>query len=137
MGKFGPSDSIQIVDAPYDAATIATDRVIFQLPRTAGASYYVQDISSVQTTASTSGTVLYRVIRSTDTAAPGAAASATVIELNTAVSTASTAGTPTSPALVSGVLIHPGDRIARKTGGTQTNLVGYTATITLAPANEV
>jgi hypothetical protein len=118
---------------PLDATTIAVDQDHFIVPDT-GCKYLVDSVVWTKSVVSTSGTLKLRVI--TDTSAPGAAASATVVELlsttldlsaGIAVNTVSTAS------LVSGVYLLPGNRIASLDGGTLTGLVGFTAVVTLIP----
>lgn len=114
-------------------ATQAVDQVIFHVPTDSDMSYRFVRGRSSQGTASSSGTFRPRVIRSGSVEAPGATASATCIELADALSTASTAETPTNWTPVADVVINPGDRIAIKTAGTQTNLVAYCYTFVLEP----
>ena len=132
--QFGYKEKLVFNIGPLDATSIATNTDKFVIPANAGCAYEVESIQSVQSVASTSGTLKIRVI--TDTTAPGAAASSTCVELVSAISTASTANTVVTATKVAGVRILPGNRIATLSGGTQTNLVGFHATVTLRPVVE-
>ena len=134
MAKFGRKEPITFQIGPLDATSSAVDATVFVVPDT-GTGYIVADVDSLQSTASSSGTITLRKI--TDTSAPGASAGTTVVELTSAISTSSTANTRTSPTIVSNVVLKPGDHIARKSGGTQTNLVGFVANVTLEPTAHV
>lgn len=131
MGLYGQKDALRFDIGPLNATTIAVNTDHFIVPSGAAARYVVKSVDHAQSVASTSGTLNIRVI--SDTTAPGAAASATCVELVSAISTASTANTVVSATLVAGVYLYPGDRIACLSGGTQTNLVGFNATVTLVP----
>ena len=133
-GQFGDKDPITFVIGPLDATSVAVDRDYFIVPSNAAVGYkaYIQYTKSV---ASTSGTLKIRAI--SDTSAPGASASSTVVELlatpldlsaTVAVNTVTTAST-------AGVVIKPGSRIATLDGGTLTGLVGLIVTVTLVPVN--
>lgn len=116
-------------------ATQAVDQVIFRVPADADTSYKLVGGRLGEGTVSTSGTLRPRVIRSGSVEAPGATASTTCIELAATMSTAGTAEVPVSATVVDGVIIQPGDRIALKTAGTQTNLVSCSYTFVLEPLN--
>lgn len=130
---FGIKPKIVFRIGPLDATSVAVNQDYFVLPDF-GCAYEVDSIVSVQSVASTSGTLKIRKI--TDTSAPGAAASSTVVELISAISTASTANTTVTATKVADLRILPGNRIATLSGGTQTNLVGFSATVVLRPVVE-
>ena len=132
--QFGYKERIRIKIGPLDATSVAVNQDHFILPSDAGCAYEVESVYTTQSVASTSGTFKLRKI--TDTSAPGAAASSTVVELVSAISTASTANTVTAATKVADIRINPGNRIASLSGGTQTNLVGFCAVVTLRPVVE-
>ncbi len=118
---------------PLDATSIAVDKDFFLVPDH-GCKYQVESIKWTKSVVSTSGTLKIRVI--TDTSAPGAAASSTVVELLSTtldLSAGIAVNVVTDASLVSGVYINPGNRIATLDGGTLTGLVGFIATVTLVP----
>jgi hypothetical protein len=123
------------IDGIIYTATQAVDQVIFHIPADADTSYKFVGGRLTEGTVSTSGTLRPRVIRAGSVEAPGATASATCIELAAAMTTAGTAETVVNATPVDGVIINPGDRIALKTGGTQTNLVSCCFTFVLEPLN--
>lgn len=131
---FGAKDQLIIRDGPL-AAAAAVDGEVYTVPSNSKVGYRCTSITHTQGTASTSGTIMYRAI--TGTALADATASAVVRDLHTALSTASTAKTPVSTTPVSTVVIKPGDRIVRDSGGTQTNLVDYNATLILEPISYI
>ena len=98
----------------------------------ADAPYRVRAISESHSVVSTSGTARLRKV--TDTSAPGAAASSTVLELHTAnfdLSAGVAVNTTTDAALalaLADIQLADGDKIGVNMGGTLTGLVG---TITL------
>ncbi len=113
-----------------DLAVGSPDRNIF----IADAPYRVRAISESHSVVSTSGTA--RVRKITDTSAPGAAASSTVLELHTAnfdLSAGVAINTSTDATLalaLADLQLADGDKIAVNMGGTLTGLVG-TITIQL------
>jgi hypothetical protein len=132
--SFGHKPKLVFTIGPsLKATTVAVNQDWYVLPDF-GCAYEVESVVSTQSVASTSGTLKIRVI--TDTTAPGAAASSTCVELVSAISTASTANTPVTATKVAGERILPGNRIASLSGGTQTNLVGFAAVVTLRPVVE-
>lgn len=133
-GYFGPKDTLVVRDGPL-AAAACVDGEVAVISGALKTNYRCTGISHVQGTASSSGTVMYRVI--TGTGAADASASSVVRDLHVALSNASTANTVVNTAPITSVLIKPGDRIVRDCGGTQTNLVGYTATLIFEPASIV
>lgn len=133
LGKYGDKPTLVFRDGPL-AAAACVDGEVAIIPENAGCSYRLVSLTHAQGTASTSGTVMYRAI--SDTSAADATAGATVKDLHTALSNASTAKTPVATTPTAGVLVSPGDRIVRDCGGTQTNLVDYIAVLVFEPAFE-
>lgn len=133
MGSYGFQSPLVVTIGPLNATTVAVDQDHFIVP-SGGGGYYVQSVQWTQDAPSTSGTVAIRYI--TDDSAAGAAASSTVVEMITALGTDGTDDTVRT-ATLAGVTVPPGARIATKTGGTQTNLVGLVITIVLVPINQL
>lgn len=140
MSLYGRQEELTFRIGPLDATSIAVNTDHFVVPYGAAQAYQLKSLDHIQSVASSSGTLKVRKI--TDTTAPGAAASSTCVELINAsgsntLSTASTANTRVSATPVADVLIYPGNRIACLSGGTQTNLVGFVATVVLTPVNQL
>lgn len=141
MPRYGLQEELYFEIGPsLNATTIAVNQDWFIVPYGQAAQYQLKSLDSIQSVASSSGTLKVRVIK--DTSAPGAAASATVIELVNAsgsntINTASTANTRVSATPVPDVVLNPGDRIATLSGGTQTNLVGFLAMCVLTPIGQL
>lgn len=133
MPLYGPKPPIVFNCGPIAAADIAVDKDYFILPSALGA-YRVVSIRATQDVPSTSGTWVLRYI--TDDSAAGATASATVVDLNTALSTAGTDDTVLAATLTN-VTIPAGARIGAQTGGTQTNLVGFNCVVHLEPIDQL
>ena len=133
--QFGDKDNI-VLTIKADATSVAVNTDHLIIPSDAGTGYKCISMQSTQSVASSSGTLKVRAI--TDTTAPGAAASATCVELcgnaSNTISTSSTANTVATATLVDTVVL-PGSRIATLSGGTQTNLVGFTLTLVFAPVD--
>lgn len=125
-----------VIEHKADAAVASTvaDRDCF----IATSAWRVVSVKEAHATASTSGTAALRKI--TDTSAPGASASSTVIELlGSALDLSTTANTVVTATLVSDpakLTLKPGDRLAFDFGGTMTSLAGCLIQIELAPATK-
>lgn len=118
---------------PLNATTIAVDQDYFVVPDL-GCKYRVESIKWTKSVVSTSGTLKIRAI--SDTSAPGATASSTVVELLSTpldLSAGVAVNVVSDASLVAGVTLYPGNRIATLDGGTLTGLVGFVATVTLVP----
>jgi hypothetical protein len=133
MAQFGHQSPLVIQIGPENATTIAVDSDRALIPTTMG-PFRVRSVNWTQDAPSTSGTVAIRYI--TDDSAAGAAASATVVEMITALGTDGADDTVRT-ATLAGVTIPAGARIATKTGGTQTNLVGLIITMVLDPIDQL
>ena len=133
MPLYGHKEPLVIQIGPENATTIAVDADRALIPSSMG-PYRVRSVNWTQDAPSTSGTVAIRYI--TDDSAAGAAASATVVEMITALGTDGSDDTFRT-ATLAGVTVPPGARIATKTGGTQTNLVGLIITIVLEPIDQL
>ena len=141
MSTYGfKPDLIFTVGPSLNATTIAINQDWFVVPSGQATKYRLKSFEHIQSVASSSGTLKLRVI--TDTSAPGAAASSTVVELVNAsgsntISTASTANTRVAATPVADVFVYPGNRIATLSGGTQTNLVGFVGVGVLEPMDQI
>lgn len=133
MAQYGFQAPIVIRHSGLNATTIAVDQDFFIMPTGVG-PHRVRSIQWTQDAPSTSGTVAIRYI--TDDSAAGASAGATVVELCTAIGTDGSDDTVRS-ATLAGVTIPAGARLATKTGGTQTNLVGLCIVIVLDPIDQL
>lgn len=112
-------DRTQHTSGVFAAASIPT---IFYI---ANDEYDLVEARAVWTTASSSGTL--DIEQLTGTTAPG---SGTVVD-SASLSTAGTANTVNQFSIKSNVRLVAGDRLALKTGGTQTGLANAVVTITL------
>jgi hypothetical protein len=133
MPQFGRRSAFYINERGLNATTVAVDQDLAILPSGEG-PFRVRSIQWTQDAPSTSGTLAIRYI--TDDSAAGASASATVVELCTAIGTDGSDDTVRT-ATLAGVTIPAGARIATKTGGTQTNLVGLCLSIVLDPIDQL
>jgi len=133
MGQYGPKPPIILNIGPVSAAEIAVDKDYFIMPPSLGA-YRVVSMQGTQDVPSTSGTFVLRYI--TDDSPAGTAAGATVVDLNTALSTAGADDTKLSATLTN-VTIPANARISGQTGGTQTNLVGFRCVVLLEPIDQL
>ena len=133
---FGLKPTLVFRIGPLDATTIAVDQDYFIVPDF-GCKYKVDSIKWTKSVVSTSGTLKIRKI--TDTSAPGAAASSTVVELLSTtldLSAGIAVNTVTTASLVADIFLLPGNRIATLDGGTLTGLVGFSAVVTLVPVED-
>ena len=133
MAQYGFQAPIIVNIGPHNATTIAVDQDAFIMPTGVGPCR-VRSVQWTQDAPSTSGTVAIRYM--TDDSAAGAAASSTVVEMITALGTDGSDDTVRS-ATLAGVTIPAGARIATKTGGTQTNLVGLRIVMVLDPIDQL
>lgn len=127
------TESLAAFEANYvlrrDMTAASVDENLFVADR----AYQVIDVKEVHSVVGGSGAVV-TPRKITDTSAPGAAASATVVELTVAAidltTTINTVQDPALSATPADLLVAAGDRIALNFAGTLTNLVG-TITIVL------
>lgn len=121
--QFG-DQNLFLVNVDLDAAT-AVDRTVWICPNL-GTAYRLAYISYNYAVAGGASAAL-RPRKITDTSAPGAAASSTVIEQSAAFDLTQTANTVRTPALTgtdAQRTFKPGDRLAVDASGTMTGLVG-------------
>jgi hypothetical protein len=121
--QFG-DQKLLVVNIHLDATT-AVDRAVWSCP-SLGTAYRLAGINYAYGTAGGASAAL-RPRKITDTSAPGATASSTVIELTAAfdlTATANTVRTPSIPATDAQRTFKPGDRLTLDASGTLTGLAG-------------
>ncbi len=120
-----------IITVPVAAATVDSWVLVADRP------YTVKSVSEIHSVVSTSGTGRIRKITAAGTDAPGAAASATVVEISASIDLASAINVSITSVLsvVAGATsLATGDKLGLDIGGTMTGLVGSVITIILEQA---